>query len=439
LLAKILPQQLQSKKSKIYKVDDSSRFADECMLASGGFDYFARLENHDRSYPFAPFPKIMAVGAISNLILDDAKGAFEKLEEYRRSIDDYLFGYFSYDLKNDVEDLKSEKPDQKGFPQLAFFQPEYLIEIQNDVEIKITGPNPAAFMEKLKFKNGAKSDSSIIGSLECDIDRKTYIKTIDKLRNHIREGDFYEINYCMEYLGYSQSFSAPEICLKLWNHSPTPFASYFKLKDNYLLCASPERFLKKTGTKLISQPIKGTITAGNSDEEKKENRLKLLNSEKERAENMMIVDLVRNDLAKSSLSGTVKVEELFGIYEFRHLLQMISTVSSELRTDISPVQAIKNAFPMGSMTGAPKKKVMEMIDQYESSSRGIFSGSAGYFTPGGDFDFNVIIRSLFYNAVTKVLSYSVGGAITYDSDPEAEYEECMLKAKSIREIPKQGE
>lgn len=378
---------------------------------------------------------MIAAGAKSSLILDTHVDAFEKLETYRKKTGDYLFGFLSYDLKNDVEILESRNPDHKGFPQLAFFQAQYLIEFKSPHEVRISGDDPDAFMKLLESKGPADTKKETKHALTCDIDRETYVKTVDQLREHIREGDFYEINYCMEYRGKVERFDAPATCLKLWQQSPTPFACYVKIHDNHLLCASPERFISKSGKKLISQPIKGTMQAGHNALEKEQNRLKLLNSEKERAENMMIVDLVRNDLAKSAKSGTVKVEELFGIYEFRHLLQMISTVSAEIRMDIDPVEAIKNAFPMGSMTGAPKKKVMEMIDAYESSARGIFSGSAGFFSPDGDFDFNVIIRSLFYNAGRQLLSYSVGGAITYDSEAEAEYEECMLKAKSIRDIP----
>jgi para-aminobenzoate synthetase component 1 len=152
------------------------------------------------------------------------------------------------------------------------------------------------------------------------------------------------------------------------------------------------------------------------------------------AENLMIVDLVRNDLAKSSKPGSVKVEELFGIYSFKQLHQMISTVSSIKRENVDPVEVIKNAFPMGSMTGAPKIRAMELIEKYETTKRGVYSGASGYFTPEMDFDFNVLIRSIFYNDTANKLSFQVGSAITYDADPEYEYKECLLKAKAIFEI-----
>jgi para-aminobenzoate synthetase component 1 len=156
-----------------------------------------------------------------------------------------------------------------------------------------------------------------------------------------------------------------------------------------------------------------------------------LQSEKEKAENLMIVDLVRNDLARSSKTGSVKVEELFGIYSFSQVHQMISTVSSQIKETTSAVEAIKNAFPMGSMTGAPKVMAMELIEKYENTKRGLYSGAIGYFAPNSDFDFNVVIRSIQYNESKQYLNFEVGSAITYDSDANLEYEECLLKAQAM--------
>ena len=157
----------------------------------------------------------------------------------------------------------------------------------------------------------------------------------------------------------------------------------------------------------------------------------MLNDEKERAENVMIVDLVRNDFARSAIPGTVKVDELFGIYEFENIIQMISTVSATCRKDIHPLEALKNAFPMGSMTGAPKIRAMQLIEDFEVSKRGVYSGALGYIDTNGNYDFNVLIRTLLYDADKKYLSLHVGGAITYDSIPEKEWYESELKAKSI--------
>jgi para-aminobenzoate synthetase component 1 len=245
----------------------------------------------------------------------------------------------------------------------------------------------------------------------------------------------YEVNFCQEFFCEHLQIDPVSLFEKLKRLSPAPFACFLRHNEKFLLCSSPERFLKKEKNKLIAQPIKGTIRRSESERDH-DSQLKeqLRNDPKERAENVMIVDLMRNDLAKSSVPGTVKVEELFGIYTYPQVHQMISTVTSELRSDVHFVDAIRNAFPMGSMTGAPKIKAMQLIDHYEKTKRGLFSGSIGYITPDGDFDFNVVIRSMLYNRGNKYLSFQTGGAITYDSAAEKEYEESLLKAKAMMQI-----
>jgi para-aminobenzoate synthetase component 1 len=260
-----------------------------------------------------------------------------------------------------------------------------------------------------------------------------YLTNVRNIKSQIKAGDYYEINYCCEFYAKHSAIEPLAVFNKLNASARAPFSSFFKLNDKYLLCASPERFLKKAGNKVISQPIKGTIRIGTTQEENQILQKELADSEKERAENVMIVDLVRNDLSKHAKAGTVKVEELFGIYEFPTVNQMISTISAKLSGDVHPVDVIKGTFPMGSMTGAPKVEVMKNIEAYEDQKRGLYSGSVGYFIPDGDFDFNVVIRSIFYNASTEYLSIQVGSAITYDADPEAEYEELLLKAKGMLE------
>jgi para-aminobenzoate synthetase component I len=218
--------------------------------------------------------------------------------------------------------------------------------------------------------------------------------------------------------------------------SRAPFAAFMRWKDRYLLSGSPERFLQKKGDILRSQPIKGTRRRGTTSAEDESIRAELAACEKDRAENVMIVDLVRNDLARNCLPGSVVVDELFGIHTFQTVHQMISTVRGTLRPDAHPMQALRDAFPMGSMTGAPKVRAMELIEHYERSRRGLYSGAVGYWTPGGDFDFNVVIRSLLYNAADRYLSYHVGGAIVYDSAGEQEYEECLLKGEAMQKAVK---
>jgi para-aminobenzoate synthetase component 1 len=267
------------------------------------------------------------------------------------------------------------------------------------------------------------------------LSREEYISKIKALQVHILRGDCYEINFCQEFFAAGAELEPFAVFEQLMALSPNPFSALYRLNERFLLCASPERFLARKGARVISQPIKGTIQRHLTDKAA-DDALKdsLRQSAKEQAENVMVVDLVRNDLTRICKPATVSVDELFGIYSFPQVHQMISTVSGELREDVSFSQIIEATFPMGSMTGAPKYRVMQLIDAYEPSARGIFSGSVGYKRPGGDFDFNVVIRSIMYNQSTAALSYQVGSGITFYSDAEREWEECMLKAEAIRKV-----
>ena len=269
------------------------------------------------------------------------------------------------------------------------------------------------------------------GKMEARIDKSKYLEAVKALQANILRGDIYEANFCQEFFSSYAVVNPLAIYRKLATLSPTPFSGYFKHYDQYILSASPERFLRKKGTKLISQPIKGTARRSANPEEDAQNKITLQHDSKEQAENVMIVDLVRNDLTKSAVKGSVVVEELFGVYGFAQVYQMISTVSCELNPEVHFIDAIKNAFPMGSMTGAPKLSAMQLIEQMEVQRRGVYSGAMGYVEPSGDFDFNVIIRSFLYNASTEYLSFQVGGAITYAAEADAEYEECLLKASAL--------
>jgi para-aminobenzoate synthetase component 1 len=267
------------------------------------------------------------------------------------------------------------------------------------------------------------------------IQKEEYLSTIGQLQKHILRGDCYEINFCQEFYAEKIIIDPVIVYQKLTSVSPNPFSALYRVNDKWLICASPERFLKKQGNRILSQPIKGTskrITDNKLQDEKSKERL--LHSNKDRSENVMVVDLVRNDLAKICKEGTVQVDELYGIYSFPQVHQMISTISGELKKNISFTEMIRATFPMGSMTGAPKKRVMQLIEQYEKTKRGIFSGALGYISPGGDFDFNVVIRSIMYNASSGYLSFQAGSGITFYSDPEKEWEECMLKAEAIKTV-----
>jgi para-aminobenzoate synthetase component 1 len=381
---------------------------------------------------------MMAVGAKQS-IHGNYENDFEKLKAFKQiHANEHVFGFFTYDLKNQIEKLQSNNNDGILFPSLYFFVPEHLLIINKNHEIEFKSnlfENFDKWLESIENIKNTITTSNTKCALIPRINKDIYLENIEKIKNHIINGDVYELNYCMEFYDDKAHINPIEIYQKLQAKSPVPFGAYLKYFDKYLICASPERFICKKENQLISQPIKGTIKR-NLEDEKLDNILKeeLFNSEKERAENLMIVDLVRNDLAHSSKTGSVKVEELFGIYSFQQVHQMISTVSSTLKDEINNIDAIKNAFPMGSMTGAPKVIAMELIEQYEQTKRGLYSGAVGYFAPNGNFDFNVVIRSIQYNKQNNYLNIMVGGAITFDSIAEQEYEECLLKAKATMQV-----
>ena len=410
---------------------DELTFLKKASFFADQFSHFSLFHSNNIPYPHGPFRKLFAIGAQEHF--EAGSNSFENLKAFQDN--SWLFGYLGYDLKNQVENLESRHHNKTGFSDIGFFKPQILIEL-NDQSITIHSEDPKKTFEIIINSPEISGVGGSLGPIQAKLDRQDYLETVNVLRQHIEDGDVYEINFCQEFFGQIDQIDPVSAYWALNEKSPKPFSAFQKFNNQYLLCASPERFLKKIGPKLISQPIKGTIKRGASLEEDELLKDQLRSDEKELAENMMIVDLVRNDLAKSSKTGSVKVEEMFGIYTFSQVHQMISTVTSELRDDIHAIDAIKNAFPMGSMTGAPKVKVMELIERYETSRRGIFSGAAGYFSPDGDYDFNVIIRSLFLNLKDGNYSFQVGGAITYDSKPENEYEECLLKASAITEVLK---
>ncbi|WP_266365718.1 aminodeoxychorismate synthase component I [Tellurirhabdus rosea] len=391
---------------------------------------FTFLNNNGLSYPGGPFPNRLMVGTRRDLrpgpgdFLNEVQAAF-------RERPSCLAGFLTYDFKNRLEALESRHSDHLALPDGYFYEPAYRFDFGAD-RVVVAGPEPEAVLDQIdRTAVPASASLSPTVSVRCRVSREEYLANVRRIREHILAGDVYELNYCMEFYAENVRLDPFALYCRLNERSPMPFSVFQKVGDVYLMGASPERFLKKEGTRLVSQPIKGTIRRGQTPGEDEQLKEALRNNEKEQAENLMIVDLVRNDLARSAETGSVRVEELFGIYTFRQVHQMISTVSATLRPDVPFTDAIRHAFPMGSMTGAPKVRAMELIEQYEASRRGLYSGTVGYITPEGDFDFNVVIRSMLYNARTGYLSFSVGSAITFDADPAAEYDECLLKASAM--------
>jgi para-aminobenzoate synthetase component 1 len=395
------------------------------------FDTFCFLDNH--GYQVEPHTEecMLAAGKKREIKLDagNALTPFQKFIDEKPS---WLFGHLGYDLKNEIESLTSSHEDRIGFPDIFFFEPEIVIRL-NEKEMIIDAEEPVSiFSEIEKEKNYEKKSIHEKIIIQERISRNEYISIIKKLQQHILRGDCYEINFCQEFFSENVFIDPIMVYKKLSEISPNPFSALYKLKDKWLICASPERFLTKKYNRILSQPIKGTAKRTIENDEK--NKEELFHSAKDRSENVMVVDLVRNDLAKVCKEGSVKVDELYGIYSFPQVHQMISTVSGELKENISFTDIIKATFPMGSMTGAPKRSVMQLIEKYEKTKRGIFSGAVGYHDEDGNFDFNVVIRSIMYNSSSKKLSFQTGSGITFYSDAEKEWDECLLKAEAIKKV-----
>lgn len=420
-----------------YYIQDFSDTKTKVLNWIKQFNTFCFLDNQKYNFSAASFECLLAAGTIKTLETP-AGSAFAALQEFKHSNHDWIFGHFAYDLKNEIENLSSENIDNVSFPDIFFFIPRIIL-ILNEHELKIGVIDTDAdgiFREISSSSVRKESTYTKTPEIKSRYTKDEYLLCIKDLQKHILRGDCYEINFCQEFFGENVAIDALEVYNKLSKISPNPFSALYKFDHKYLLCASPERYLKKVGNKIYSQPIKGTskreLTNLTEDDNSK---LNLLNSEKERSENVMIVDLVRNDLSKICIEGSVKVEELFGVYSFPQVHQMISTISGELRENKEDLADIFRAtFPMGSMTGAPKKRVMELIEFYEKTKRGIFSGALGYITPDSDFDFNVVIRSIIYNSQNKYLSIQAGSAITFHSNAEKEYEECLLKVEAMKSV-----
>jgi para-aminobenzoate synthetase component 1 len=425
-------------RTSIFKqISSPKSFKQQLLLWGQQFREIIFLDSNEYPQQYSSYDCILAVDAFTS-IKTDYHNAFEDLKQYQQITKDWLFGYLSFDLKNDVEHLKSNNFDGLGFPDLFFFQPKKIFLLKgNQLEIQYLNMCDDEIEEDLEEINVQSlvfnvQDSQI--KIQQRISRENYLEKAAKILEHIHQGDIYEVNFCMEFFAENATINPLEKFLKLNEISQPPFAIYFKNNKHFLLSASPERYLRKEGDVLISQPIKGTTKRflDTIEDEKSRNQLAL--DPKERAENIMITDLVRNDLSRTAQKGSVEVTELCAIYSFMQVHQMISTVKSKLDEQYSAVDAIKTTFPMGSMTGSPKISALKIIEELEETKRGLYSGAVGYFTANGDFDFNVVIRSILYNEENKYVSFSVGSAITAQSIPEKEYEECLLKAKAMLEV-----
>ncbi len=415
-----------------FPIDNILLFKRQMLSWANRFGICCFMDSHYYADKHHKYDCLVAVDAVK--IFSPSENILSQLDNFYKENIDWIFGHLGYDLKNEIEDLQSSHTNNAGFEDVFFFVPAIVVSLEkNIVTIHSVKEQPGLIIEAIEnesLSNNRSSPSKQI-QLQSSLTKEEYIDIIKTVQRHILRGDCYELNYCQEFFAENVLVEPFLAYSKLIEISPTPFSCFYKIENKHLLCASPERFLSKTGSTIFSQPIKGTAPRNLNialDELEKES---LQTNKKERSENVMIVDLVRNDLSKVCKEGTVVVDELFGIYSFPQVHQMISTVKGELREDITFAEIIRATFPMGSMTGAPKRRAMQLIEQYEKTKRQLFSGSVGYISPERDFDFNVVIRSIFYNAHNRFLNYLVGGAITFYADAEKEYEECLLKAKAI--------
>ena len=423
--------------SFIKHIENPIQFKNYLLAWAQQFREVVYLDSNDYPQQYSSYDCILAVDAFTS-IKTDYHNAFEDLKQYQQITKDWLFGYLSYDLKNDIEVLHSNNFDGLEFPDLFFFQPKKVFLLKgNSLEIQyLTMCNDEIERDfdeiSLQIADYKLQTTGVV--IKQRISKENYFDKVSKILEHIHRGDIYEANFCMEFFAENATIDPLEKFIKLNKISKSPQAVYFKNNTIFLLCASPERYLKKEGELLVSQPIKGTAKRFLDPIEDEKSKKSLASDPKERSENIMVSDLVRNDLSRTAQKGSVKVEELCVIYSFEQVHQMITTIISKLDSHYTAVDAIKSTFPMGSMTGTPKVSVLKIVEDLEETKRGLYSGAVGYFTPNGDFDFNVVIRSILYNQEKKYASFSVGSAITSLSIPENEYEECLLKAKAMREV-----
>ncbi len=429
-------------KSTSFTIPNFNEFKIQLLNWVNQFNSFCFLDNQQYHFDTPNFECLVAAGCKKNITLQSGN-AFEQLKTFAKANNEWLFGHLGYDLKNETEQLTSKNFDGIQFADAHFFIPQIVLQLSlNTLTIYSDDESGEAIFAAIKIcPTLINEEPTTKIKIKNRLSKEAYLQTIEKLQQHISKGDCYEINFCQEFYAEKVVINPLAIYNKLSSASPTPFSGFYKVDDKYCMCASPERYLKKEGNKIISQPIKGTAKRSKNSAEDEFNKTELRNSQKERSENVMVVDLVRNDLSRVCKQGSVKVEELFGIYSFPQVHQMISTIVGEVNEDVHWTDIVKHTFPMGSMTGAPKKRVMQLIEQYEKTKRGLFSGAIGYVTPSGNlptgqagFDFNVVIRSILYNATNQYVSFTTGGAITFNSNAESEYAESMLKAEVMKRV-----
>jgi para-aminobenzoate synthetase component I len=360
-------------------------------------------------------------------------------------------GYISYDMGRFIEDLPVKAKDDLQIPECYFAFYDILVisdNLKNENYILSTGfPETTvngrmqracgrldALKRKLKIINNKsdkpvrKAADTLTVNIRSNFSRQEYLKAVKQAKQYIIEGDIFEVNLSQRFEA-DLTVSPYRLYRSLRQINPAPFAAYLSFPEVIIISSSPERFLKLSGDMVETRPIKGTIRRGSNRKEDEENAEYLRNSLKDNAENIMIVDLERNDLGRVCRYGSVKVRELAALEKYPTVFHLTSTIEGRLRDGVSRIDLLKATFPGGSITGAPKIRAMEIIEELEPSRRGVYTGSIGYFSFDGDFDFNIAIRTMVVK--DGKIYFQTGGAVVFDSDPEEEYRETLDKADAL--------
>lgn len=351
-------------------------------------------------------------------------------------------GYFSYDLGRVIEDLPITANQEVKIPDCYFYFYDNAVIVDNlKKKTYITSLGILNSKEKsiYKIKHKIMSGSKVIyreiyksdTKFTSNFNKSKYIETVEKVRQFIRNGDIYITNLTQRFCCKTKK-EPYEIYKNLRHINPAPFAALMNVEDFSLVSSSPERFLKIRNTVVETRPIKGTRPRGKNKEEDLKNKQELINSEKDKSELLMIVDLERNDLSKVCKPYSVKVTELFKLEEYSTVFHLVSTVIGELKTEYTAVDCIKACFPGGSITGAPKVRSMEIIEDLENTRRNIYTGCIGYLGFDGNADLNIVIRTILIKDEKAYLG--VGGGITWESENESEYNETLDKAEALMNV-----
>lgn len=347
---------------------------------------------------------------------------------------DPCLGYAAYDLKNRIESLTSRHPEEDGFALSAWWKPQFLVKLghgQAQMEAPPEWAREGEALLRSLIADPEPPKPMAMATWVRTTPKERYLAQVKGLLESIQRGDIYEVNYCTQRTAHLPVFDPYTAFARLLCHADAPFAAFLRHGQNFALCASPERFLQLEGGRIITQPMKGTRPRGRSRVEDAALAAELAMDPKERSENIMALDVARNDLGRVALPGTVQVDELSAVKRYPNVHQLVSTASAHLRPGSTPMDILRATFPMASMTGAPKVRAMQLIDDAEDMRRGLFSGTMGYFLPDGTVDLNVVIRTVTWNSATGRASLISGGAITAGSTPEQEFAECEHKARTV--------